>query len=569
MATEDGQQIRFPDVPKLELDQLIDQLVEVAEGVKRAQGRLRTLLRAIETVSGDLTLEAVLRNVVEAGRQMVDAAYSALGVIGPEGGLTQFVHVGFDEATVRRIGRLPEEKGLLGALISDPRVIRLDHIADDPRFAGFPAGHPPMDSFLGVPIRVGGEIFGNLYLTDSAHGKFTAEDEELIKALALAAGTAIANARMYEESRLHQRWLAASVEIGGHVLTATGEDPLQAIVRRAFDIAEADLVSLGLLSADGTELVIETAVGESANDLVAKRIPLAGTFASRAVAERKPLLIHSAAGNELRPYAADLLDIGPLMVLPLTSGEKVRGVLSLFRARDRRAFTSADLNMAAGFANHASTALELADARTSEQRVLLLEDRERIARDLHDHVIQELFAIGLSLEGTAGMLSADDPARQRVQQRVEDIDRTIRRIRTSIFELRRAQAPLPGGTRERVLDVATDLTIALGFSPALTFGGAVDAELTPELSDDVVACVRESLTNVAKHARATRAEIDLTVADDEVILTVTDNGVGIADQRRNSGLTNLRQRAERHGGTLDVGPGTTPGTRLTWKVPLK
>jgi signal transduction histidine kinase len=225
--------------------------------------------------------------------------------------------------------------------------------------------------------------------------------------------------------------------------------------------------------------------------------------------------------------------------------------------------------MAAGFANHASTALELADARTSEQRVLLLEDRERIARDLHDHVIQELFAIGLSLEGTAGMLSADDPARQRVQQRVEDIDRTIRRIRTSIFELRRAQLALPGGTRERVLDVTADLTIALGFSPALTFGGAVDAELTPELSDDVVACVRESLTNVAKHARATRADVDLTVAGDELTLTVTDNGAGIADQRRNSGLTNLRQRAERHGGTLDVGPGTTPGTRLTWKVPLK
>lgn len=569
MTAEDEAHIRFPDVPKLELDQLIDQLVEVAEGVKRAQGRLRTLLHAIETVTGDLTLEAVLRNVVEAGRQMVDATYGALGVIGPDGGLAQFVHVGFDDATVRRIGRLPEERGLLGALINDPSVIRIEHIADDARFAGFPAGHPPMDSFLGVPIRVGGEIFGNLYLTDSAHGLFSAEDEELIKALALAAGTAIANARLYEESRLHQRWLTASVEIGAHVLTSTGEDPLQAIVRRAFDIAEADLVSLGLLSADGTELVIETAVGESADDLVAKRIPLVGTFASRAVAERKPLLIHSGVGTELRPYASDVLDIGPLMVLPLTSGETVRGVLSLFRARNRRAFTSADLNMAAGFANHASTALELASARTAERRVLLLEDRERIARDLHDHVIQELFAIGLSLEGTAGMLGADDPARQRVQQRVEDIDRTIRRIRTSIFELRRAQVALPGGTRERVLDVAADLTTALGFSPRLTFGGAVDAELAPELADDVVACVRESLTNVAKHARASRADVDLTVAGDELTLTVTDDGVGIAAQHGNSGLTNLRQRAEKHGGRLDVGPGTTPGTRLTWKVPLQ
>jgi signal transduction histidine kinase len=569
MVGEDATQIRFPDVPKLELDQLIDQLVEVAAGVKRTQGRLRTLLHAIETVAGDLTTEAVLRNVVEAGCRMVSAEYGALGVIGADGGLAQFIHVGIDDATVRRIGHLPEGKGLLGALIIDPRPIRLEHISDDARSAGFPADHPPMESFLGVPIRVRGEVFGNLYLTNSAHGHFTSEDEELIKALAVAAGTAIANARLYQESRLQQRWLTASVEIGAQVLTSTGEDPLQTIARRAFDIAEADLVSVGLLTADGTEIVIETAVGEQADDLVARRFPLAGTFANKAVTEREAVLLHSADAAELRSFASEALDVGPLMVLPLMRAETVRGVLALVRARGRHAFTAADLNMAAGFANHASVALELADARAAEERVILLEDRERIARDLHDHVIQELFAIGLSLEGTAAVISADHPARRRIQQRVEDLDRTIRRIRTSIFELRGAEVALPGGIRERIIAVAADLTPALGFSPSVIFGGAVDAVLTPELGDDVVACVRESLTNVARHAQASRADVDLTVAAEELTVTVTDNGVGISPGGRHSGLTNLRHRAETRGGSFDISPGTATGTRLTWKVPLR
>jgi signal transduction histidine kinase len=569
MAAESGSELHFPDVRKLELDELIDQLVERAEGVKRAQGRLRTLLHAIETVTGDLSLEAVLRNIVDAARTLAAAKYGALGVIGYDGGLEQFIHVGMDDATVRRIGELPQGKGLLGALITDPKPIRLPVMADDQRSAGFPPDHPPMDSFLGVPIRVRGQVFGNLYLTDSATGEFSAEDEELVNALALAAGTAITNARLYDESRLQQRWLSASVEIGAQVLAATGEDPLRMIARRAFDIADADVVSVGLLTADGTELVVETAFGKGADALIAQRFRVSESLAGRAVDEHKALLLKSADSPDRTSHLATILDVGPVMVLPLIGSEKVRGVLSMARARGRRSFTPSDLNMAGGFANHASVALELADARSAEQRIVLLEDRERIARDLHDHVIQELFAIGLSLESAAALIGPEHPATQRVQQRVADIDRTIRQIRTSIFELRGPLAAPAEGLRKDVLSIAADLTPALGFSPGVTFGGPVDVGMPADLADDVLACVREGLTNIAKHAHAGRANVDITLTADDLTLTVTDNGIGISQTGRMSGLANLRERAGKHGGSFDISAGLNGGAILTWTIPTR
>lgn len=567
MGADSSASLRFPDVPKLELDDLIDQLVERARGVQRSQGRLRALLRAIETVTGDLALEAVLHNVIEAACELAGARYGALGVIGYDGGLEQFIHVGMDTDTVARIGHLPEGKGLLGALITDPRSIRLEHMAQDGRSTGFPHGHPPMDSFLGVPVRVRGEVFGNLYLTDSANGNFTAEDEELVGALALAAGTAVSNGRLLQESRLQQRWLAASVEISSQLLAEVGEDPLRMIARRAIALADADLVTVGLLTSGGDELMVEVASGEGADDLLGRRFDLAKTLAGRSIEERKPLLLSSSDADERRSHEANVMDAGPLMVLPLEGTQRVRGVLSVVRAKGRRPFSGSDLTMAAGFANHASVALELADARSAEQRFVLLEDRERIARDLHDHVIQELFAIGLSLESAATLMEPGETS-HRIQRRVADIDRTIRQIRTRIFELR---GPLDGSThgiRHRVVEIADDLTTALGFAPQVAFSGLLDTSLSEDMADDVVAFVREALTNVAKHARATRADVDVTLSAGQLALVVSDDGVGIGETGKLSGLANLKTRAERRGGTLEVCAGNTTGTTLTWKAPL-
>ncbi|MFL5860299.1 MAG: GAF domain-containing sensor histidine kinase [Solirubrobacteraceae bacterium] len=561
-----GPGLQFPDLPKLELDELIDQLVERAQDVKRTQGRLRSLLRAIEAITSDLTLDVVLRNVVESACELAHAQYGALGVVGPDGGLARFLTVGVDDETAARIGPPPKGKGLLGALITDPRPIRLRHITDDSRSTGFPPHHPPMDSFLGVPLHVRDEVFGNLYLANSDRGEFGADDEALVVALALAAGTAISNARLYQESRLQQRWLEASVEIGSQLLSAAGEDPLRMVARQAIDIADADLVSVCLTTPDGSAFVVEEAFGVRADELIGSRFPLADSLTGKVLAEGEPLLIQNGSRGDMpQSYLSTVIEAGPLMVLPLRGAGAPRGVLTVCRVRGRRAFTARDLAMADGFASHASVALELADSRAAEQKLVLLEDRDRIAMDLHDHVIQELFAIGLSLEGTATQV-ADGVIAERLRQRVEDIDRTIRRIRTSIFELRGTLATAGDGLRQRILEVTSDLTPALGFAPHVAFSGVLDMRMGDELVGDVVACVRESLTNVAKHARARSAMVDVSIADEILTVTVTDDGIGLRNTGRSSGTANLKARAEKWAGSFELVPGSSGGTTAKWKV---
>ncbi|HKC29689.1 MAG TPA: GAF domain-containing protein [Jatrophihabitans sp.] len=557
--------LTFPDGPKLELDTLIDDLIAHARQVKKAQGRLRGLLRAIETITSDLSLERVLRSIVEAGCELTGSRYGALGVIGSDGRLEQFIHVGIDDETAKRIGPLPKGRGLLGALIAEPRPIRLRSMGGDPRSAGFPPNHPPMESFLGVPILVRGEVFGNLYLTDSSHGEFGQDDEELALALAVAAGTAISNARLYQDAQLQRRWLEASVEIGAQLLSATGEDPLRTVARRAIDIAQADLVTLSLVSPDGEALVVEEAFGEGAADLIGRRFAVSDTHAGHVIETGRPVLL-AALPEDDRRQTVNSIAVGPHMIIPLRGTGRSRGVLSLVRRLGQPAFTPRDLDMATGFASHASVALELADSRAAEQKLVLLEDRDRIAMDLHDHVIQELFAIGLSLRATATELQSEDRAARRITQRVEDIDRTIRRIRTSIFALHGNVLPSADGIRQRILEVASEVTPALGFAPHVGFSGVVDAVLSPELTDDVVACVRECLTNVAKHANARSVSVDVSLAGEVLTISVSDDGVGLGDAGRQSGARNLRARAERRGGSFELAPGASGGTMAKWRV---
>jgi len=561
--------LTFADIPKLELDQLIDQLVERAQSVKRAQDRLRALLRATELISSDLSLERVLRHIAEAACTLAEARYAALGVIAHDGGLEQFIHVGIDDETAARIGPLPQGKGLLGALIHDPQAIRLKRLADDERSAGFPPNHPPMTSFLGVPIRVRGEVFGNLYLTESARGEFSAEDEELVTSLALAAGTAISNARLYHDSRIQQRWLTASIGIAAQLLASVGEDPLQTIARNASDIADADLVSVGILTPEGSEMVVEVAIGEQADAVLGRRYELAGSLAGKAVADGTPLLVHSPGDQPgWVPVMASEMDAGPIMVIPLKGTSRALGVLNIVRKRGSASFSSADLEMAAAFASQASVALELSNARADQQRVSLLEDRDRIARDLHDHVIQQLFAVGLSLQGLAAVAGGDPALAAALEDRVEDIDRTIRQIRTSIFALRGPLAGSATGLRSALLQVAADVAPALGTSPGLTFAGPVDSMIGGALADDVVACVREGLTNAAKYASARHVLVDVAAGDQRVTIRISDDGRGIAAGAEYSGLRNLRARAELRGGSFDIRTPAAGGTELVWKAPI-
>jgi signal transduction histidine kinase len=561
-------EIELPAAPLLELDQLLRQLVDRAHEVMASQDRMRGLLRANQTIVSDLALPVVLRRIVEAACELINARYGALGVIGPEGGLEQFVHVGVDEDTVARIGHLPEGKGLLGAVIDDQQPIRLRRIADDPRSVGFPAGHPPMGSFLGVPLRVRDEVFGNLYLTERVGGEFTAEDAELATALAAAAGVAIENARLFEQSRKRQRWLEASTEITRLLLADEGEEPLQAIARQVREIADADVVTVVLPTGDGARLMVEVAVGEGADRLTGLTYPVENSLAALAIGGGRPVLVGNVdQQQDYTMHLSEVLPIGAVMVLPLVASQRVRGALTIGRLNGRHRFTEADLDIATTFANHAAVALELADGRAHRQRMALLEDRDRIARDLHDHVIQRLFAAGLTVQSVASALGGDGHS-ARLGRVVSDIDETIRQIRTSIFQLRGPLGPETDSARSQVLNVVTEVTELLGFEPEVRFSGPIDSMASEAVLDDVLAVLREALTNVARHAQANRVEVEVSVSTTQLTLEVKDNGVGIPETARRSGLANIQDRAEQRGGALIVTAPDKRGTHLRWTIPL-
>ena len=549
------------------LDQLLGQLIERAGDVKDAQWRLRGLLQANRSIVADLDLSTVLRRIVESAVTLAHAQYGALGVVSPEGmGLDQFIHVGMDAPTVTSIGHLPEGKGLLGLLIEQPLAIRLDDLAAHERSVGFPEGHPPMRGFLGVPVRVREEVFGNLYLTRNDGETFTAQDEEIVEALAATAGIAIENARLFAESEHRQDWLAESADITRRVL-AGDQGALQLITRTVRNLADADLATL-VLPADG-ELLVAVADGLETEQLEGTRYPREGTLSDLVMESGDPVRLADAEQTGLvggrTIYLAGRVQVGPVMVLPLIGRQEVRGSLVVCRGRGRPPFSQVDMEMATTFSNHASTALELAEARRDQERVLLLEDRARIARDLHDHVIQQLFAAGLMVQATAAHLDAEKDV-ATLSDVVTSLDEAIKQIRISIFQLQPAAST---GIRSAVLDVVGEVRPALGFDPRLDLDGPLDSLSTDELIRDVTAVVREALTNVAKHAHATAVQLSVHATTAQLTVTISDNGTGIGNPSRSSGLENMRCRAdERHGSMLVAELPDLGGTTLVWTVPI-
>jgi signal transduction histidine kinase len=560
--------LTFPDMPRLELDQLLDQLVARAQEVRSTQGRLRGLLRANQAIVADLGLETVLLRIVEAAQELVGARYAALGVLAPEGGLAEFVHAGMPSDTVARIGHLPQGKGLLGALIDDPRPIRLRDIADDPRSSGFPPQHPPMHSFLGVPIRIREEVFGNLYLSESDNGQFSVEDEELTKALAATAAAAIENARLYEAARTRGEWRQASASIARQVLSSEVDDPLRVIAEISQEIARADVITIVMPAPDSRELRVEVMAGAGADVLVGLDLSCESSLAGRVFSSGEPIRVASRDDvDKLEPMPPGLPDLNAVMAVPLRGTGEVRGVLTAARVRGRLAFTVADLEGANGFANQAALALELAEARAEQRRAEMLDERERIAADLHDHVIQRLFAAGLSLQAVAAGLGSGRQT-DRIMGTIKDLDDTISQIRTTIFQLQLTGQTTTKGLRVRMLDVVAEVSPALGFDPAVRFAGLLEGTVADDLAEDLLAVVREALSNVARHARASSAEVEVTAKAGTLTLDVRDDGVGLQPSARRSGLANLRRRAEHHGGTLSLQPCEPSGTWLQWRVPI-
>ena len=566
-SSEPGQPPASTSGPGLvPIEELLAQLVDRAHEVIGAQDRLRHLLEANRVIVGELSLPMVLRRIAEAARDLVGAEYCALGVIGADGLLEQFVHVGMHEETVRSIGELPKGRGVLGALIETPQPIRLRRISDDERSSGFPQGHPEMTSFLGVPIRSRDAVYGNLYLTNHREGAFTAEDEALVGALAATAGSAIENARLYGEARHRQQWLLASAEITAALLNPTEErEPLRLIVESVLRLADADVAIL-VLPADPDLLDVVVAAGQAADQLKGVKYPKAKSLVELALQTGRGVRVGRLEDhNDLGAHLREVVRVSAVMAVPMLGKSGPHGAIIIGRRPGRHPFGSAELEMAEAFASQAAVAQELAAARVDQQRLALFEDRDRIARDLHDHVIQRLFAAGLIAQSMAA--GEDNPgSAERLNHLVAELDDTIRQIRTSIFHLRGGSNQGPG-LRSALLDLIKQIEPALGFSPAVQFRGPVDTVTSADLVAEAEAVVREALANVGKHAHATAVSLSVLIAENRLVIEVIDNGIGLGESVRRSGLDNLRRRAEDLAGTLTVEPTSDGGTQLRWTVP--
>ena len=559
----EGHSFTFPDDSRGELDKALDDLMDRARDVLATQGRLRALLKANQAVIEHIELPVVLRRIVEAAVELVGAQYGALGVLSAEGGLEQFIHVGMPPGSVERIGHIPEGHGLLGVLTKDSPPLRLSDLTEDPRAVGFPDGHPTMSSFLGVPIRVRDRVYGNLYLSNEAAEEFSGEDEQLVTALAATAGIAIENARLFAETRRRQAWAAASAEITAALLSSDDTDVVSILATRVLALSEADVVWVLRATHDSEHMTIATARGIDEELALGTRVFTDGVLA-KVIEGRQPRIVEEESEFDL--VLSSGLVLGPVMAVPLISAGHAAGVLIVGRLPGERRFTTPDLELAADFAGQASVAMELTAARVDRQRVALLEDRGRIARDLHDHVIQQLFATGLELQSIAG--AAGPELADRIARAVVDMDASTSQIRTVIFALSAPSTSPQDTVRHLIIDLANELTPRLASTPQVSFSGPVDLVITTDLSDDVLAVTREALVNVIKHASAQHTTIDLAAVDGMVRLRIADDGNGAAGATRRSGVANLEQRALHRGGTFEFAS-TEHGTQLTWTVPIE
>ncbi|MFE2155391.1 GAF domain-containing protein [Streptomyces lavendulae] len=560
-------------VPRLRLDELLDELLVRIDEVRGTRDRLNGLLQAVMSVGRGLDLPQVLRGIVEAAVVLVDAEYGALGVIGDDRGLAEFLPVGITDDLRARIGALPSGHGILGELIRHPQPLRLSELSEHPASQGFPAHHPPMHSFLGVPVRVREEVFGNLYLTEKrGGGDFDEEDEAVLSTLAVAAGIAIENARLFEEVRLRERWLEAGSDITSALLSGLPQDEVLAgMLERAKDITGADLGVLYLLGPSG-ELRGTLASGEGAEAHRGTVLPTtAGTLAEAARASDGLITVADVENDRhITVQPERWTGFGPAVAVTVGTKEKLSGVLALARRHGRAGFAAVEVAALPGFAGQAALALELAERRHDAEQLSMLEDHDRIARDLHDLAIQRLFATGMTLQSAQRLVDHPE-ASERLARAVDDLDATIKIIRSTIFGLRdHGTRPHALTLRSRTVRAVDEAAACLGFTPALRMEGLLDTDVPSAVADEVPAVLGEALANVARHAAATRAQASVVAADGTLTVTVTDNGVGLPEGGRRSGLANLAERAERLGGRMRAGPPGPgePGTRIEWRVPL-
>ncbi|BBZ12708.1 GAF domain-containing sensor histidine kinase [Mycobacterium branderi] len=548
---------------QLRLRELLVEVQDRIEQIVESRDRLDGLVEAMLVVTSGLDIDTTLRSIVQSAIKLVDARYGALEVHDQDKRVVQFVYEGIDEETVRRIGHLPEGRGVVGLLIDDPKPLRLANIADHPVSVGFPPHHPPMRTFLGVPIGVGDDVVGNLYLAEKANRQLFSEDDEvLVQALAAAAGIAIANARLYQQARARQAWIESTRDIATELLS--GAEPAT-VFRRVADEAlkltgaTAALVAIPAddqtATDDVTELLVAETVGEAPTSVAGQTIAVADTPVGGAFAKREP--------QRVEHIDFDGVDGGPALLLPLRAADTIAGVVVVLRQSGAAPFDDEQLAMMAAFADQAALAWQLATTQRRMRELDVLTDRDRIARDLHDHVIQRLFAVGLALQGTIPRARYPE-VRQRLSNAVDDLQAVIQEIRVAIFDLHGGPAGT-GHLRQR-LDAAIAQFADSGVRTTVQFVGPLSV-VDSDLADHAEAVVREAVSNAVRHANATEVTIDVRV-EDELGIDVVDNGCGIAGPVTESGLANLRRRAEEAGGEFTITNAPDGGTALHWSVPL-
>jgi signal transduction histidine kinase len=543
------------------------------------EAHLRSLLEVSRSVVSELDLERILRRVLEAARDLTGARYAALGILDEQRReLERFITLGIDDETHRAIGDLPRGRGVLGVLISDPQPLRLDDVSQHPRSYGFPLNHPEMTTFLGVPVLVRGEAYGNLYLTDKEGGEpFDDTDEATIVGLAAWAGVAIANARSYLDEAAHRielqdavRALEATTAIARALGGETDLDRiLELIAKRARALIEARGVLIMLR--DGDELAVSTTAGSLGGDLAGVRIPIEGSLGGHVLHTRRPeRLAH--VRDRIRFALAERLDVENGLYVPLLFRGQGLGVLAAFDRQDGAEFSAADQDLLESFAASAATAVATAQRAASDalRRSLEASERERTrwARELHDETLQDLAGLNVLLTGA---LAAGEPAVLR-----DSVEAAVVRLADGIDGLRRLITDLRPATLDQ-----------LGLEPALRAlagraaesSGArvklhVDLEadrgrLAPALEETVYRLVQEALTNVARHAAAGHVQIAVVEENGRILLVVRDDGAGFDRQPAGGGfgLLGMTERAALAGGRLEVASAAGRGTTVRADLP--
>ncbi|MDQ2845892.1 MAG: GAF domain-containing protein [Actinomycetota bacterium] len=544
-------------------------MAEVQDSIEKIvatnRDRMDALLSAVLAVSSDLDLDTTLRHIVQAAMELAGARYGALGVLGADGMLIQFVNEGVDDATRKLIGPLPTGRGVLGVVIESTKPLVLEDLSQHPSSIGFPPNHPPMTTFLGVPILARGAVFGRLYLTEKATGgQFTADDEAVVQALAGAAGIAIDNARLFDEGRRRQLWLEATSEITAELLAGSDTTAdLHLIANKAQQLTAADYTLIALADdpdvplSEIEELTVAVCVGTHAETLTGQTIPISGSTTGAVFTDHIPRNVTKLAFGLTE-------EAGPALALPLGAGEVLSGVLVTVRAPGSPPFDEHQLQVVASFADQAALALRRAEGESARRELEVLADRDRIARDLHDQVIQRLFAIGLAMQGTQRRAKTPVLA-DRLTDHIEQLQQVILDIRTAIFDLHAEPEHAPR-LRAKLHSAINELTAEIPMRTTVRMAGPLDV-VPAVLAEHTVAVVREAVSNAVRHSGARTLTVTISV-DDNVVIDIADDGVGVAATVDRSGLENMAERAAECGGACTVERRRGGGTHVVWSAPL-